>query len=74
MIDAWIDRSFVHCDRVEQHFEQISIMGTNSTENSMWRFMCVVVIWGIWNHENRVIFKEAVVDSVEILTITQIKA
>ena len=36
MIDVWVDRLFLHCDRVKQYFEQIGIMGFNSMNVEMY--------------------------------------
>lgn len=41
--------------------------------NNMWRCMWMVIIWEIWNHRNRVILNNVVVDPIEIFTVTQIK-
>jgi len=41
MIDSWAWRLFVHCDRVEQHFAQIDIMGINNIDNNIWRYMWI---------------------------------
>ena len=53
MTDAWTDRLFVHCDRAEH----IGIMETNNLGNNMWKCVWVVIICGLWNLGNKVIFK-----------------
>ena len=74
MCDAWAGRALVHCDNAIQHFKQIGFMGLNYLGNCVWKCMRISIIWGIWNHRNRIIFNNAVVDPVEIFALAQVKA
>jgi len=72
MFDVWAGRVFVHCDNVIQHYEQIGFTDLNYLGNCVWRCMWFVIIWGIWNHRNRITFSNAVVDPVEIFVMAQV--
>jgi len=73
MSDAWAGSAFVQCDNAIQHFEQISFMGLNYLGNCVWKCTWISIIWGIWNHRNKIIFNNAVVDSIEIFALAQVK-
>jgi len=34
----------------------------------------MAVVWKIWYHKNRIVFKNKVVDDIEIFTLAQLKA
>jgi len=75
MSDVRIGRVFVHCHNTTQHFDQIGFMdlnylGNNNVRKCMW----IAIIWGIWNHRNRIIFNNVMVDLVEIFAIAKVKA
>ena len=63
----------MHCDNATQHFEQISFMDLNCLGNSVWRCMWIAIIWEIWNHINRIIFNDVVVDPIEVFVVAQVK-
>jgi len=73
MTDVWVGRLFVHCDNATQHFEQIGFMDLNYVGNCVWKCMWIAIIWGIWNHRNRIIFNNGVVDPIEIFAMAQVK-
>jgi len=35
--------------------------------------MWIAIIWGIWNHRNRIIFNNGVVNPIEIFVMPQLK-
>ena len=73
MTDVWVGRAFVHCDNATQHFEQFGFMDLSYVGNCVWKCMWISIIWGIWNHRNRIIFNSAVVDPIEIFAMAQVK-
>jgi len=57
---VWVGKNFVHCDNATQHFEQMTL----------WTWiMWIVIIWEIWNHKNKIIFNNGVVDPIEIFAM-----
>ena len=73
MTDVWVGRAFVHCDNATQHFEQFDFMDLSYVDNCVWKCMWISIIWGIWNHRNKIIFNSGVVDPIEIFAMTQVK-
>ena len=48
-------------------------VGCNLKGNVTWKGMWVAIVWEIWHHRNKVVFKNGIVDSEEIFYLAQIK-
>jgi len=49
-------------------------MCSNKEGNRLWKSLWVSIVWSIWKHRNRVIFKQAKVDAEEIFTMVQVQS
>jgi len=60
MSDVWVSKNFVHCVNLIQYFEQFELLDLNCLGNNIQKCMWIVIIWGILNHRNRIIFNNTV--------------
>ena len=61
----WIGIQFVQHKEVKHHFENVYLAHINVKPNLVWKGW-MVVFWSIWDHRNKVIFKQGKVDEEEI--------
>jgi len=69
MCFRWLGISSVNHKELIFHFEQFYCMCSNKEGNRLWK-----IVWSIWKHRNRVIFKQAMVDAVEIFNMAQVQS
>ena len=61
-------------NQLNMYFQQFSLMALNSKENKIWKGLWISIIWNIWNHRNKIVFKQGKVDPEEIFTLSQLNA
>jgi len=62
--------SVLHCD-AKMHFKMFKLIGSKHVIVRCWRGILVGIIGEIWNHRNKVVFKNGRVDLVEVFTVVQ---
>jgi len=72
--DRWIGISSVRQHTIVNHYQNFYLLCCNKKANVVWKGVWVAVVWEIWYHRNRIVFKNGVVDDVEIFTLAQLKA
>jgi len=68
----WIDILFVQYKDLKCHFENFHLGHVSLKQNLLWKRLWVVVVWNIWDHMNKVIFKQGKVDMEEIFHMVQL--
>ena len=63
---------FVQHFNLRYHFEQFHLLYINKKQNLVWKGLRVAMIWDIWNHRNRVTFKQWRMDVEEDFYIAQL--
>jgi len=54
------------------HFKKFHLFELNAKQNKIWKEMWVAMLWRIWNHRNKIIFKNNKVDVEELFCMTQL--
>ena len=72
LCNNWLGISSVNHNELVNHFEHFSCICFNKEGNKLCKSLWVFVIWCIWKHRNRVIFNQAKIGAVEILTMAQV--
>ena len=49
-------------NQLNMYFQQFSLMALNNKENKIWKGLWISIIWNIWNHRNKIVFKQGKVD------------
>ena len=73
LCDSWIGRSFVYHNSAGIYFSQFELIGLGNKHNNVWRCMWLAIVWDIWNHRNKVIFRNAKVEAEEVFMLAQTK-
>ena len=74
LCNKWVGISSVQHNQLNMHFQQFSLMALNSKENKIWKGLWISIIWNIWNHRNKIVFKQGKVDPEEIFTLIHLNA
>jgi len=45
----------------------------NKIQNLEWKGLWIGIIWSIWDIKNMIVFKDEIVDQIEMLYLTQLK-
>lgn len=62
-------------NQLNMHFQQFSLLILNNQRNKIWKgILWILRIWNIWNHKNKITFKQEKIDSYKIFTLTQLIA
>jgi len=54
-------------------FKNFFLIGQKNNVNRVWKGMWMTIVTKIWNHRNKIVFKEGVVDVVEVFSLAQLK-
>ena len=71
MCKRWVEVSTVHHNQLKAYFQQFELLSLNSKGNKLWKGVWVSIIRNIWNHRNKIVFRQGKVDVEEIFTLTQ---
>ena len=64
--DRWIGISSVRQHTIVNHYQNFYLLCYNRKANVVWKSVWVAVVWEIWYHRNRIVFKNGMVDDMEI--------
>jgi len=49
-------------------------MELTEKQNKIWKGVWIEIIWMIWNHKNKIVFKHGKVDTQELFCMVQLNA
>jgi len=56
------------------HLKSFILDHVNSKQNLVWKGVWAAIVWSIWEHRNRIVFKQGKVDVEEIFHLPQLKS
>jgi len=74
MCNRWVEVSTAHHNQLKAHFQQFDVLTLNSKGNKLWKGVWVSIIRNIWDHRNKIVFRQGKVDVEEIFTMAQLNA
>jgi len=66
LCDIWVGIQSVHHNNIMKHFLNFNLMELNDKQNKIWQGVWVGIVCMIWNHRNKIIFKQGKVDDEEV--------
>jgi len=55
------------------NFQSFYLLSQRNGVNRVWKGMWVVIVSEIWNHKNKVVFKDGLMDAKKIFSLAQLK-
>jgi len=69
----WVGNVDVRHESPLVNFQSFCLLGHREGVNRAWKGMRVTIVLELWNHKNKVVFKDGLVDADEIFSLAQLK-
>jgi len=70
--DRWVKLTTVRNNDIINHFRKFYAIGLSKKANIVWKGMSLAIVWEIWKHRNKIVFRNGIVDDVEIFAMAQV--
>jgi len=67
--ESWVGILSVRHDSVLPHYHHFQLSISTTKHYQLWKILWVTIVTETWAHRNKVVFKNGVVDSVEIFSL-----
>jgi len=71
--ERWIGTAIIRHYSILSHYHHFCLPMLTKNGNHLWKIMWVTIVTKTWAHRNKVVFRNGIVDNVEIFSLAHIR-